>query len=135
MAPTAPPTPAAAATRTAGVSSPDSPCDGSTGSFRGSTRSPRQPRCPRCAETRLIDTDERGLWCDCCGYGPWASDMNPERWSGGPARTPDDRGERLRVQAHWMRTWLGRKRRDRFEVTHGRKVPVKRYDLRGKRVG
>lgn len=61
--------------------------------------------------------------------------MNPERWPGEPLHERLTIAERLEVQAHWMRTWLGRKRRDRFEVTHGRKVPVKRYDLRGKRVG
>ena len=28
-------------------------------------------RRPRCGEERLIDTDERGHWCDACGFGPW----------------------------------------------------------------
>jgi hypothetical protein len=61
--------------------------------------------------------------------------MNPERWPGEPLIERLTIDERNEVQASNVRRWLGQKRRDRYEITHGRKQPVKRYDAQGRRVG
>lgn len=61
--------------------------------------------------------------------------MNPERWPGEPLHERLTIAERLEVQAWFVRSWLAQKRRDRFEQTRGRKVPVKRYNVQGQRIG
>lgn len=60
--------------------------------------------------------------------------MNPERWPGEPLIERLTIAEREEVQASHVRRWLGQRRRDRWEITHGRKAPVKRYDVTGKRI-
>jgi len=60
--------------------------------------------------------------------------MNPERWPGEPLIERLTLAERDEVQAFFMRQWQARKRRAQWEITHGKKTPVKKYDMRGKRV-
>lgn len=60
--------------------------------------------------------------------------MNPERWPGEPLRERLTLAEREEVQACYVRQWLGRKRRAQWEIAHGKKTPVKKYDVTGKRI-
>ncbi|HEX8030331.1 MAG TPA: hypothetical protein VF491_17775 [Vicinamibacterales bacterium] len=60
--------------------------------------------------------------------------MRDERYPGEPMierLTPDERDE---FQIVLLRRWQGRRRRAQWEITHGHNVPVKRFDLQGRRI-
>lgn len=59
--------------------------------------------------------------------------MRAERWPGEPLHERLTIAERLEVQDCYMRQWLGRKRRQQWELRQGHTVLVKKYDMHGRR--